>query len=185
MPTVLQREAPSISEIYAAFDDACYGLFRRAMARSRGGVVRVADVLAALAEMLPERTATVLGLEPAAVACLAREPATAPNLLPMSNEPGLRSALACAYVEAEGRPITPLLLLQVVARSRRQARRIRPEAVTPPCPLPVRHPEPRLCLPPPADSVQTVLRRWLEVQSWLGAARDRALQQLASLVPPG
>lgn len=185
MPAVLQRETPSISEIYAAFDDACYALFRRAMARSRGGVVRVQDLLAALAEMLPERAAIVLGLEPAAVASLARPPATAPNLLPMSNEPALRSALASAYAAADGRPISASLLLEVVARSRTAARWSRTEAVVATCPSPVRHPEAWPCRPPTAESVQGVLRRWLDVQSWSADARDQALQQLASLLPPG
>lgn len=46
MPTT--AFAPSISQVYEAFDAAAHRLFRVAMALSRRGVVRVDDLLAAL-----------------------------------------------------------------------------------------------------------------------------------------
>ena len=183
MPAAVQGEAPSISRIYVAFDDDCYRVFRRAMARSRGGVVRVEDLLAALAETIPGRTAAVLGLDAAAVARLARPPVAGPDLLPMSNEPALRSVLAGAFAEADGRPLTPTMLLRAVARSPSAIRRPWREAVPAPTSAPVRSPPPPVW-PPPADAVQAVLRRWLEVQAWPAAARDSALQALAMLAPP-
>ena len=143
------------------------------MVRSRGGVVRIEDVLASLAEAIPERVATVLGMDAAAFARLARPPVSAPDLAPMSNEPALRSVLAAAYAEAEGRPITPTMLLRAVVRWLPPTWRPRCQAISS-APRPA----------PPGDTVQAVLRRWLEVQSWPAAARDSALQTLATLAPP-
>jgi hypothetical protein len=179
MPAAVQDTAPSISRIYASFDDDCHRAFRRAMARSRGGVVRVEDLLAALAETLPQRTAAVLGLDAAAVARLARWRAVGLELLPMVNEPALRLVLAEAHVRAADRPITPELLLQAAARSIPLTREPCREATSTPAPRVVRA-SPSLT----AETVQGVLSRWLEVQSWPAAARDRALQELARLAPP-
>ena len=75
-----QGESPSIRYIYLAFDDDCHRAFRRALARSRGGVVRVDDLLAALAETLPALTASVLGASLGAVARLTRRPAVSADL---------------------------------------------------------------------------------------------------------
>ena len=182
MPTALQGEAPSISRIYAAFDDDCYRAFRRAMARSRGGVVRVEDLLSALAETIPDRTAAVLGLDAAAVARLARPPVAGPDLLPMSNEPALRSVLAGAFAEADGRPLTPTMLLRAVARSLAAARQPWRRPDPPAASAPVRPSQPAADPPTPAV-VEAVLRRWLAVQSWPAADRDSALQTLATLSP--
>jgi len=185
MPAPAQDAAPSISQIYVTFDDDCYRAFRRAMARSRRGVVRVEDLLAALAETLPERTTAVLGLDPTAIARLARPPHTGPDLLPMANDPALRSAFAAAYTQAAGQPITPTLLLRALAQFLPTTRApCRESAPTPP-PRVVRPVPPAPRLPPTANTVQAVLRRWLEVQSLPADARDSALQQMASLMPPG
>ena len=47
MPVALQTKTPPISQIYSAFSPESYSIFRTAMCYSRGGYVRIADVLAA------------------------------------------------------------------------------------------------------------------------------------------
>src|SRR6266536_3000686 len=103
MPASTERE-PCISRIYSAFDEASHAVFRSAMTRSRGGVVRVDDLLAALAEYLPE-AATCLGGR-------RFRPGTGPNLVPMANAPALRELLARAYRLAGDGLLTPSHLLE-------------------------------------------------------------------------
>ncbi|MEQ8637464.1 MAG: hypothetical protein RJQ14_08870 [Marinoscillum sp.] len=93
MPATPQNNEPSISEIYAAFDADSHQIFRAAMSFSRGGVVRVNDLLAALmaSEYIPS------DLIPGSW----HNRSLAQNddfwVTPMSNEPALRELLTKAY----------------------------------------------------------------------------------------
>src|SRR4051794_37890055 len=101
---------PGISRIYTAFDPASHAVFRSAMALSRGGVVRVDDLLLALVEHVPE-----------AAACLGGRPlrtASGPDLVPMANEPALRELLVRAFRLAGDGPLTPSHLLDAVTSTR-------------------------------------------------------------------
>lgn len=78
---------PTISRVYAAFDADSHRVFRSALARSRGGVLRLADLRSALAD------------EPM--------PAGPADVPPMSNEPAVREWLYRAYGRAGTGPLTP------------------------------------------------------------------------------
>jgi hypothetical protein len=91
-----------LARVYDALDAEAYRTFRVAMRRSRGGVVRVDDLVAALAEIAPQSMETVFGLASDAIAALMRPPTTEPDLVPMANEPALRTLLTDAYRRAIG-----------------------------------------------------------------------------------
>lgn len=93
MPTTPQNYEPSISEIYAAFDADSHQIFRAAMSFSRGGVVRVNDLLAALitSEFIPS------DLIPDSWHHRSLSQNDDSWVTPMSNEPALRVLLAKAY----------------------------------------------------------------------------------------
>jgi hypothetical protein len=87
---------PTISQVYGAFDESAHGVFRAAMGKSRGGVLRVADLAAALWEL---DSAEVAGLLPEGW-----RPNESPRasqdrsrMTPMSNEPAVRQWLFDAY----------------------------------------------------------------------------------------
>ncbi|MCA9032083.1 MAG: hypothetical protein KDA66_14805 [Planctomycetaceae bacterium] len=114
-----QRRMPlatTISDIYAAFDAGAHQVFRGAMARSRGGLVRLNDLLAALVdsssipdELIPSQWRQLAALE-----------SNAPWMTPMSNEPALRDVLRAAHAltESGAEPITPTILFAAaLARS--------------------------------------------------------------------
>ena len=104
----MSANSPSISQIYSAFDSDSHRVFRRAMSLSRGGVVRVNDLILAIVQLnLPPRHP-----ELAAPAALVRELAGAglPRSreeacqVAMSNEPALREILQRAWRIASGQP---------------------------------------------------------------------------------
>lgn len=111
-------DRPTISCVYAAFDDAAQKVFRRAMECSTGSIVRVADLLVALSELAIDAATGLVspGWQPPR-----RTTANEPWLTPMSNEPALRTLLETAYllVRASGRPltITPRGLWQAAANA--------------------------------------------------------------------
>jgi hypothetical protein len=107
-----------LARVYDALDAEAYRTFRVAMRRSRGGVVRVDDLVAALAEIAPQSMETVFGLASDAIAALMRPPTTEPDLVPMANEPALRTLLTDAYRRAIGQPVTPGHLLAALAQMR-------------------------------------------------------------------
>lgn len=107
---ITQPAQPLIFEIYEAFTPESLRVFRAAMERSRDGVVRVDDLVIALAEHGPGVGVEVLG-----------EWRPSPHrpgerLVPMSNEPALREVLATAYRISAEQPsgdrlrITPAVL---------------------------------------------------------------------------
>jgi len=125
MPAVAATaREPTIGEIYAAFDPAAQRVFRAAMSYSRGGVVRVRDLLLALwhAAELPEELRR-----------MAPVPSGEPGgrwLTPMSNEPALRELLQRSHRLAQmqspsgGRGvISPLLMLLAAAEDAATASR--------------------------------------------------------------
>ncbi len=196
-----EGEHPTISQVYAAFDAASHRVFREAMARSRGGVVRVGDLLHALVELeraacgdvLPERWA-------------APPPAWGDDrpLVPMSNEPALRCLLATAFRIARAQPgadrptISPAVLWAAVFVERRASARVDLEEVfsrlglaippelrgppeaRPPVPSPAARPAPA---PRPADEmIDEVLTRWLALQALpAGPQRDAESARIAVL----
>ncbi len=92
---------PTISQIYAAFDDNMHRVFRRAMHLSRGGTVRTGDVLTALHDL---GRRVVAGLLPAD---WRPPPLVHPDprpLVAMSNEPAVKAWLAEALALAERVP---------------------------------------------------------------------------------
>lgn len=96
MPT----NTPSISQVYAAFDEQCHCIFRRAMGNSRGGVVRVQNLILAIVESNlpprhPELTAPADALR--GLAAQRSTSAADEHIVPMSNEPALRELLGRAW----------------------------------------------------------------------------------------
>jgi hypothetical protein len=177
MPEVESRSIP-LAHVYDAFDALAYRAFRVAMRRSRGGVVRIADLVAALAETQPERTAAAFQLDRPAVNALARQPISDTDLVPMANEPALRAILVDAYRRAGERRVTPEHLLEALA----------PYRPMPPLARPVRNPDLNDALEPssPArwdgEGAAEVLGRWLAAQSKPGPERDAEIRRL-SLAP--
>lgn len=88
-------DRPTISCVYAAFDAECQRIFRRAMELSTGSIVRVGDLVLALAELARPAGAGVVpdGWQPPP-----RPASREPWLTPMSNEPALRTWLEQAYL---------------------------------------------------------------------------------------
>jgi hypothetical protein len=165
-------EAVPLARVYDALDAESYRAFRAAMRRSRGGVVRAADLLAGLAETQPRDTAAVLELEPAEVTFLARQPASEPDLVPMANEPALREALATAYRQAGGSPVTAAVLLRALAPHHpRRAPMARPATVPGPS---------RPAAPAQGDGEQVVnvLGQWLSAQSMPPAQREAEIGRI-------
>ena len=96
MPT----NTPSISQVYAAFDDQCHHIFRRAMGNSRGGVVRVHDLVLSIVESnLPPRHPELVTSADALRGLAAQRSTSAADehIVPMSNEPALRELLGRAW----------------------------------------------------------------------------------------
>lgn len=83
-----------ISTIYAAFDPDSHRVYRAAMARSQGGVVRVSDLVAALAELELEQCRELLS--DSCIASWRRQPRDGDGT-PMSNEPALRDLFQVAH----------------------------------------------------------------------------------------
>lgn len=114
---------PTISQIYAAFSSASHAVFQQAMANSRGGVVRVEDLLAALIARDAEIGCHVLpgGWRPPTVG----RAADRDHLTPMANEPALRELLRTGLLIAQAQPdreateITPAVLWAAMVLSRR------------------------------------------------------------------
>lgn len=168
MPTATLR-TPTIGEIYAAFDVDAHQLFRQAMALSRGGVVRVADLLAALCatEQIPRDQ-----IPASWVTQIHRRPDEA-WITPMSNEPALRELLVTAHRLAVSRSsdqrpvITPLgLLASALLQTERagtldESRRARSRA-----------PHPSLVAPPPQQPISVEARNAIidrAFQDWVTA----------------
>ena len=172
MPT---PAVPTISQIYAAFSPESYSIFRTAMGSSRGGVVRVADLLGALRDRLPEAAEQLRDWR--------RPSASGEVLLPMSNEPALREVLAQAYALANGGALTPahllhaaLATLRPITMNLRQAQsvisreRVRPtrpaQGIT-------------------AEAVEAILAQWLASQEApepeCGAELNRLAARVSSL----
>ncbi len=88
--------SPTISQVYGAFDEASHCVFRLAMAKSCGGILRVGDLLAALCQL--ERPGGAELLPPD---WRRTEPVQDDHRrgwqAPMSNEPALRNWLFDAY----------------------------------------------------------------------------------------
>lgn len=198
---------PTISQIYGAFDEASHTIFRRAMRRSKGGVVRVADLATALADVVPDICRGVfpprLLVVPAAVD---------PQDVPMANEPALRDLLRQALLlGAEQRgveepAITPAVLVAALAL-RNPLYRVRPLAevfqtlglVLPPGfqPSPelvpchwaspvLRHDRSSAHVPAEVANIEglvlDILEKWLDAQDLpSGEARGKKLEVCASL----
>jgi hypothetical protein len=151
MPT---PAVPTISQIYAAFSPESYSIFRTAMGYSRGGVVRVADLLAALRERLPDAAEPLRDWR--------RPLASGEVLLPMTNEPALREALAQAYALANGGALTPAHLLHAaLATLRPITLNLRP-AQSVVSPERVRPTQPAQGAT--AEAVEALLAQWLALQ---------------------
>lgn len=125
------HEVGSISQVYAAFDAASHRVFREAMARSRGGVVRVSDLVRALAERERALCRQVL---PEGWTAPAPPAGDDRPLVPMSNEPALRRLLARAYFIARSQPeaavrISPSVLWAAVFVERQASARVDLEEV--------------------------------------------------------
>src|ERR1043165_7348407 len=172
MPTI--EQAPSISRIYAAFDPASERVFRRAMYVSRGGIVRVEDLLTALAVEQPAATALALGVPDSSVALLARRVGAGSSWVPMSNEPALRALLESAYLRTEvvgERPLTPDDLLATIVAAHSSDL---PPALAAPSIRQVTEPQ---------TQVLSLLRGWLAAQKFEDDAAKRAeFDQLKRLV---
>ena len=166
--------------VYDALDADAYRAYRAAMRRSRGGVVRAADLLAGLAECYPEVTAAALAVDPVMVSRLARPPAREPDLVPMANSPSLRQALAAAYDRTAGRSITPADLLAVLVPAQPAPA---PAALQEEARASVSRPAPFSAAPGPAEwtgeDAAAVLARWLAAQQLPSAERDAELQRIA------
>lgn len=197
---------PTISQVYAAFSDESHYVFQAAMARSRGGVVRVQDLLAALFArhadvgrvVLPERWQL-----PASGIQLNGDP-----LVPMANEPALRDVLRAAYLIAQAQPssngttVTPTALWAAVIVTRQTYCQLTPRQIFARldlcCPSFVRMTTDRRGLPPQPESsasrmepetlpnqrdlIDVVLARWLAVQALpKGSERDHEIAQIARL----
>ncbi|MEZ6044241.1 MAG: hypothetical protein R3C11_01375 [Planctomycetaceae bacterium] len=108
------KPQPTISEIYAAFDAESHQIFRTAMSLSRGGVVRVDDLLAAICcsgifaqDLFPETWVR-----------RSQQRSQQPWMTPMSNEPLLLRYLTDAFhlatnVDNQSATITPRILFAV------------------------------------------------------------------------
>jgi len=179
---------PSVSEVYAAFDAAALGVYRAAMSRSRSGVVRLTDLLAAVAAAEPGPAREQLsehGLR------LSRQPpGPGPAPVPLSNEAAVRAVLFRAFERAaalDSACITSGVLLDALLDAHPHlARR---SAREPPCPaVPPR--EPAVQQPPfggegdaSALVVGCVLKEWLAYQTApVGINRDRALMRLQEIL---
>ena len=94
---------PTISQVYGAFDESSHRVFRAAMAKSCGGVLRVADLAAALWELDADDVADLVpeGWRPSEPTRGSQERS---RLTPMSNEPAVRRWLFEAYQVALEQP---------------------------------------------------------------------------------
>lgn len=168
--------AVPLARVYDALDAEAYRAFRAAMRRSRGGTVRLADLVAGLAEVAPQAVAAALRLDLSAVSTLARPPASEPDLVPMANEPALREALTAAYHRAVDRPVTADDLAAAIMAQRPSLPIPRPprEVVhpAPPRPRPVRPSEWT------GAEATSVLQDWLAAQSLSPAERDAEVARL-------
>jgi hypothetical protein len=175
---IAEGDGLPICRVYDALDDDSHRVFRQAMSRSRGGVVRLGDLVGALVEFDPVAAAAALGLTEEETQELGRTPRTVPDRVPMANDPALRDLLrrAFALVRADcGGSITPGALLGAAVRGRPAPASPRPPA--PPAP----HPHP----PAGPEEVEETLRGWLAAQALPAGERDEELRRLAALVAPG
>ena len=104
--------AATISEIYAAFDPAMTAVYQAAIAFSQGGILRVADLQAALSM---SGTSPVRDFTPPVWNESAR-PRVSHNRGPLTNEPALREVLRSAYdlakqLTPESPRLTPTIAL--------------------------------------------------------------------------
>jgi hypothetical protein len=177
---VAATERIALARVYDALDAEAYRAFRAAMRRSRGGTVRVADLLAALAETAPQTAARILGLTTDALASLAHPPASDPDIVPMANEPALRALLSAAYRSAGGQSITPEHILSVLAETHARSP-VSSHRSAPPRPPDYRPTGPAEWT---GEAAVSVLASWLASQSLPPHEREARLELLAPGLRP-
>ena len=160
-----------LARVYDALDAEAYRAFRAAMRRSRGGTVRLADLVGGLAEVVPQALTAVFQIEPEAVATLARPPSSVPDLAPMANDSAVREAMTSAYQRAGDRPVTAADLATAVMAQRPLPSILRP-------PRPVVWPKPPRRLDWTGEEAISVMRDWLAAQSLPPAERDAEVAKL-------
>jgi hypothetical protein len=96
----------NIGKAYSAFDDDCHALFRRAMRESRGGTVRIEDLVRALADSAAGDLGRCVLPLPTISARLIPRGADPTGLTPMTNEPDLRRLLQVAWQIGLAQPQT-------------------------------------------------------------------------------
>jgi hypothetical protein len=188
-----------IGRIYDAFDPESHRVYRRAMERSRGGLVTLADLVAALAERHPG-CSELIGSSASFLRTDEIRYRERPHGTPQANSPELRAVLRRAYALAEGHPgvtrITPetlnAALVEAFTRPLRQ--RLSPGTALQDIPIgPASRGlgSRREAMPGPLsgasedeveEAVLELMRLWLKAQAIpAGTERDRALDQVAAV----